>query len=188
MRAARPPRRLRDRFDEAPHPDPQGLPETHHRDFYLATDASDAGRLGVLIETLDGVRVGEWSRMVPVLDNNEAELYALHWGLDVLAGRAPPTARVGILVDHDVIGDAVARAIGYSRAPERPIRSASPNHWGGILAGLHRFAGVRVAVVSSGNNPAHEVATRRIGNDGAGYPDRCVRPAADRIHSTPPGK
>lgn len=181
MLAGGPPARLRDRFDEARHPPAQGRPLTHHRDYYLATDGSvgpDGGRLGAVLETIDGVRVGAWSRTASVADNNDAELQALHWGLDLLAARSPPDSTVGVLLDHDVLGEVLARAVGRSgyRLPPSPIPSASRHHWGGILARITQCESVGVAVVTGKRNPAHAVANRG-GRPFRTWRDRCVRAA-----------
>lgn len=157
------PPRLRNRFDEARHPPAQGAPWTHHREFYLATDGSvrgDGGRLGAIVETIDGVRVGSWSRPAAVVDNNDAELKALHWGLDLLAARSPPRVNLGVLLDHDHLADSVAAVAGGRGVAVPPIASASPHHWGGILARLSRFESVGVGVVAADENPAHGVANR----------------------------
>ncbi len=55
--------------------------------------------LGVVVETLDGER--DAALVSTPERNNVAEYRALHLGLDVLASRAPPNARVGFLIDHD---------------------------------------------------------------------------------------
>lgn len=174
--------RLRDRFDEARHPPAQGRPRTHHRDYYLATDGSvgpEGGRLGAVVETIDGVRVGAWCRRAPVADNNDAELKALHWGLDMLAARSPPRPTVGILLDHDLLGEGIARAVGTPRrpAPEPPIPSSSRHHWGGILARVGQCDAVGIAVAPGDRNPAHALAADG-GPKVRGVGDRCVRATA----------
>lgn len=175
------PARLRDRFDEAHHPAAQGQPLSHHRDYYLATDGSvgpDGGRLGAIVETIDGVQVGAWRRGAPVSDNNDAELKALHWGLDLLAARSPPQPRIGVLLDHDLLGEGLARAVGapHHPAPNSPVPSSSRHHWGGILARTSQCGSVGIAIVPGDRNPAHAVAAgERLRSAGRG--DRCVRAA-----------
>ncbi len=178
---------MRDLFDESPTPHIAHPPETHHRDFYVATDGSfretGEGGLGAVIETRDGTRVARIASADSSPDNNVAEYRALHLGLDVLAARAPRTARVGILVDHDDLAANVNNAVLATRHPDwRPtepfdVPPASENHWRGIRARLSGFDEVRAARICSDQNPAHPLANepRRYAhvND---EPERCVRP------------
>ena len=178
---------LRDLFDESPTPHIAHPPETHHRDFYVATDGSfrltGDGGLGVVIEARDGTRVARIATADSAPDNNVAEYRALHLGLDVLAARAPPTARVGILVDHNDLAANVNNAVLATRHPDwQPtapfdVPAASENHWRGIRARLSGFEEVRTARIRSDQNPAHPLANEpeRYGhvND---EPDRCLLP------------
>lgn len=170
---------LRNRFDDADHVWPRSLPRTHHREYYLATDGSvvgEEGRLGAVLETIDGIRVGAWARSAPVADNNDAELKALHWGLDLFADRTPAEASLGIVVDHEALGRAVAAACERrDRMPESPVPSASDHHWGGILARVHRSGPVGVGLVTGDRNPAHPVANAGRGLGAPTGGDRCVR-------------
>ena len=159
--------RLRDLFDESPTPHIAHPPRTHRRDFYVATDGSfsDAGGgLGVILETRSGDRVARLSVPDDAPDNNVAEYRALHLGLDVLAARAPPGSRVGVLVDHDDLAANVNAAILAANSPDyapiRPITvpDASRNHWRGIRARLVSFEEARAARVASDRNPAHPLA------------------------------
>jgi len=161
---------LRDLFDDSPTPHIAHPPRTHHRDFYVATDGSfskesGAGGLGAIIETRDGQRVGRLS--VPdgrVPDNNIAEYRALHLGLDVLADRAPNSARVGVLVDHDDLAANVNNAVLAARHPDwKPPRPFSVpyearHHWRGIRARISGFEELRAAKIRSRDNPAHTLA------------------------------
>lgn len=161
---------LRDLFDESPTPHIAHAPRTHHRDFYVATDGSfslesDAGGLGVIIETRDGERVARVA--VPddtVPDNNIAEYRALHLGLDILAERAPKSANVGVLVDHDELAANVNNAVLASRHPdweppgEFSVPSAAKNHWRGIRARISGFDKLRAAQIWSEDNPSHALA------------------------------
>src|SRR6056297_3226610 len=109
---------LRDLFDDSPTPHIAHPPRTHHRHFYVATDGSyrpDGGGLGAVIETRDGTRVARIALPDVVPDNNVAEYRALHLGLDVLASRAPPNARVGVLIDHSGLAAAVNLAVLAAR-------------------------------------------------------------------------
>lgn len=156
-------RALRERFDDADHPAPQRLPRTHHREWYLATDASMCGQtatVGAILETPTGRRVGRWTREIPAPDNNAAELSALHYGLDRAAVVMAPTDRLGVLIDHDGLARAVAScATPHARPPARPpCRSASVHHWAGIRARIATVADVRVGLTTSHENPAHLVA------------------------------
>jgi ribonuclease HI len=180
---------LRDLFDDAPTPHIAHPPRTHHRDFYVATDGSfrdsGAGGLGVVIETRDGEPVARLSIPDSSPDNNVAEYRALHLGLDVLAARAPPTARVGLLVDHDDLASNVNRAWLAAKGPDdRPphpcrVPPATNHHWRGIRARIRGFEELRAARLDSRENPAHPLA-----NDPASYAhvnhesQRCVLPAA----------
>jgi hypothetical protein len=166
-------RTLRDLFDESPTPHIAHPPETHHRDFYVATDGSyrrDGGGLGVVIERRDGRRVDRLAVPDAAPDNNVAEYRALHLGLDVLAERAPADARVGVLVDHDELGANVNAAVLAGRDPGREpvVPVATPDavglHWRGVRARLARFGAARAAVVAGDHNPAHPLA-----NDPAAY-------------------
>ncbi|PSP81095.1 ribonuclease H [Halobacteriales archaeon QS_1_68_20] len=81
-------RTLRDLFDESPTPHIAHPPQTHHRDFYVATDGSyrrEGGGLGVVVETRTGERVARAAVPDAAPDNNVAEYRALHLGLDLLA-------------------------------------------------------------------------------------------------------
>jgi ribonuclease HI len=180
---------LRDLFDDAPTPHIAHPPRTHHRDFYVATDgsfrSSGAGGLGVVIETRDGEPVARLSVPDSSPDNNVAEYRALHLGLDVLAARAPPTARVGLLIDHDDLAANVNRAWLAAKSPDdhppHPCRvpPATNHHWRGIRARIRGFEELRAARLDSRENPAHPLA-----NDPASYahvnrePQRCVLPAS----------
>ncbi|WP_255148771.1 ribonuclease HI [Halorarius halobius] len=180
---------LRALFDDAATPHIAHPPRTHHRDFYVATDGSfresGAGGLGVVIETRDGETVTRLSVPDAAPDNNVAEYRALHLGLDVLAARAPPTARVGVVVDHDDLAANVNRAWLASEAPDaRPphpttVPPGTHYHWRGIRARLHGFEELRAARLDSRENPAHPLA-----NDPGSYahvnhePQRCVLPAS----------
>jgi ribonuclease HI len=157
---------LRDLFDEAPTPHIAHPPATHHRDFYLATDGSfreASGGLGVVIETRDGTRVTRLSVPNQSPDNNVAEYRALHLGLDVLATRSPPSARIGLLVDHDdlaanVNASILATGSRYETPHSISVPDRSSNHWRGIRARLCGFDEVRAARISSDENPAHPLA------------------------------
>ncbi len=158
---------LRDLFDDSPTPHIAHPPSTHHRDFYVATDGSfreAGGGLGAVIETRDGARVGRVSTTDSPPNNNVAEYRALHLGLDILATRVPPNARVGILVDHDDLASNVNRAILARSHPEgkppRPytVPHETRFHWRGITARLNRFEEVRAARIDSRQNPAHSLA------------------------------
>ncbi|MEM4782075.1 MAG: reverse transcriptase-like protein [Halalkalicoccus sp.] len=175
---------LRDRFDSAPTPHVAHPPRTHHRDFYVATDGSYHLRerragMGVVIETRDGRRVARFSLPTTATDNNVAEYQALHFGLDVLAARAPPNARVGVLTDHDSLATNV-NSVALSRDGWTPgeirVPPASRNHWRGIRARIAGFAELRAAVIDGTENPAHPLANApeeyaHVNRE----PDRCVR-------------
>jgi hypothetical protein len=177
---------LRDLFDESPTPYIAHPPRTHHRHFYLATDGSyraSGGGLGVVIETRDGTRVARLSIADAPPDNNVAEYRALHLGLDVLAARAPPDARVGVLLDHDDLAEninaAVLAAHSPTASPPHPISvpPGSTYHWRGIKARLRGFGDLRAARINSDHNPAHPLANtpdhyHHVNEE----PDRCVLP------------
>ncbi|MFB6142326.1 MAG: ribonuclease H, partial [Halorientalis sp.] len=118
-------------------------------------------------------------------DNNVAEYRALHLGLDVLAARAPPSARVGVLIDHDDLAANVNRAVlagsGPDRRPPHPYRlpPGTDNHWRGIRARITGFDELRAARIHSGDNPAHPLANApdqytHVNDE----PDQCVLPDA----------
>jgi len=116
-------------------------------------------------------------------DNNVAEYRALHLGLDVLAARAPRTARVGVLVDHDDLAANVNQAVLAADHPDwkpaRPISvpEATEHHWRGIRARIAGFDELRAARIDSGTNPAHPLANSP--NEYAhvnAESDRCVVP------------
>jgi hypothetical protein len=175
---------LRDLFDESPTPHIAHPPSTHHRDFYLATDGSfteAGGGLGAVIETRDGQTVARLSVPNEVPDNNVAEYRALHLGLDVLAARTPPDARIGVLVDHDDLAANVNATIIAARGPnlESPHQITVPSstglHWRGIRARLRGFGDIRAARISGDRNPAHPLANAphqyaHVNDE----PDRCV--------------
>ena len=177
---------LRDLFDEAPTPHIAHPPETHHRDFYLATDGSfreSGGGLGAVIETRDGERVSRLSIPNQSPNNNVAEYRALHLGLDVLATRSPTNARIGLLLDHDELAANVNASVLAIRdsAAEAPHRITVPHltglHWRGIRARLNGFSEVRAARIQSDRNPAHPLANApgeyaHVNDE----PDRCVLP------------
>jgi hypothetical protein len=177
---------LRDLFDDSPTPHIAHPPRTHRRDYYVATDGSfhgDESGLGVLIETRDGERVARLAVSDAAPDNNVAEYRALHLGLDVLAERAPETARVGVLLDHDDLAAnvncAALAAKGPDAEPPHPfsVPPATGHHWRGIRARVTGFEELRAATLDSRENPAHPLA-----NDPQGYahvneePGRCVIP------------
>jgi hypothetical protein len=159
--------RLRDLFDEAPTPHIAHPPHTHRRDYYVATDgsygATGAG-LGVIIETPTGRRTARISRPDGAPDNNVAEYRALHLGLDALAARAPATASVGVLLDHDDLASNVNAAVlaGRDRSlgtlSEVSLPPGTDSHWRGIRARIAGFGTVRAAAVDSERNPAHPLA------------------------------
>lgn len=181
---------LRNLFDDSPTPHIAHPPHTHHRDFYLAADgsfhASGAGGLGVIIETRDGRNVVRLSVPDQVPDNNVAEYRALHLGLDVLARHAPPTARVGVLVDHDDLAANVNRAILTGQEsdyhPPHPFRvpDDAAHHWRGIRARIHGFEELRAARIRSRENPAHPLANAPDQYAHVNGPlDRCQLPAPE---------
>jgi ribonuclease HI len=186
---------LRDLFDESPTPHIAHPPRTHHRDFYVATDGSfrtvsdaateSTGGLGVVIEARDGTRVARLSVPDGPPDNNVAEYRALHLGLDVLAARSPPDARVGVLIDHDELAANVnaavlaARGRNWSPAETPSIPGASLYHWRGIRARLRGFDEARAARIASEDNPAHPLANAPDRYEHVNEePDRCVLPTA----------
>ena len=178
---------LRDLFDDSPTPHIAHPPRTHHRHFYVATDgsfrASGGGGLGVVIETRDGERVARLALPDEPPDNNVAEYRALHLGLDVLAARVPPDARVGVLVDHDALAANANRAVLSTQRTDwrSPYPVSVPrktqHHWRGIRARLRGFAECRAARIPSGRNPAHPLANApdQYGHVN-GEADRCVLP------------
>ncbi|WP_336359812.1 ribonuclease H [Haladaptatus sp. ZSTT2] len=160
-------RTLRNLFDDSPTPHIAHPPRTHHRHFYVATDGSyreSGGGLGVVIETHDGERVARLSVPDSPPDNNVAEYRALHLGLDVLATRAPPTARVGVLIDHENLAANVntatilAQDTDWLPNHQFTIPANAEHHWRGIRARICGFAELRAAQISSGENPAHSLA------------------------------
>jgi len=186
---------LRDLFDDAPTPHIAHPPDTHHRDFYLATDGSfsdSGGGLGAVIEARDGRCVTRVSRPYDPQDNNVAEFHALHLGLDVLATRTPPGSRVGLLLDHDQLAASVNASVLAARGSpldehrDPPVPDRTDLHWRGIRARLGGFADVRAARISSDRNPAHPLA-----NTPKQYAhvnrerEKCIRPrpteSAERI-------
>lgn len=160
-------RALRERFDDGDHVSPQGMPVTHRRHWYLATDGSmrdNGARLGAILETTTGQAVGRWYRHVTEPDNNAAEVAALHFGLDRAAEFIGPRDRIGILLDHDGLASAMAACVtpGVPSPRRPPCQSASPHHWGGIRSHIAQRHDVRVALVDSGENPAHVLASDRV--------------------------
>ncbi|MFB6096224.1 MAG: ribonuclease H [Haloferacaceae archaeon] len=192
---------LRDLFDDSPTPHIAHPPETHRRQFYVATDGSyrpDGGGLGAVIEAQDGERVARVSLPDVPPNNNVAEYRALHLGLDVLAARSPPDARVGVLVDHDDLAANVNRTVLSATDPdwEVPISvpTGSEHHWRGICARIAGFGELRAARIDSRENPAHVLA-----NDPSAYshlanaPQHCVLPEplstpSERPHYLPPSR
>ncbi len=177
---------LRDLFDEAPTPHIAHPPETHHRDFYLATDGSfrtSGGGLGVIIETRDGECVTRLSVPDEAPDNNVAEYRALHLGLDVLAERSPSDARIGVLVDHDELAANVNASLLAARSPsgEAPhgitVPRSSGLHWRGIRARLTGFDAARAARIAGDRNPAHPLANAPTEYAHVNAePERCILP------------
>ncbi|WP_299335514.1 ribonuclease H [Haloplanus sp.] len=180
--------KLRDLFDDSPTPHIAHPPRTHHRHFYVATDGSyrvDGGGLGAVIEAHDGTRVARLALADAPPDNNVAEYRALHLGLDVLAARAPPGSRVGVLVDHDDLAANVNHAVlaadpEWERTRSVCVPSQSEYHWRGIRARIGDFDELRAARIDGRANPAHPLANapeqyahvnRRS--------DRCVIPALE---------
>ncbi|WP_247009765.1 ribonuclease H [Halorientalis litorea] len=197
---------LRDLFDESPTPHIAHPPRTHHRDFYVATDGSfrptgsatatdgaSAGGLGVVIETCDGERVARLSVPDSAPDNNVAEYRALHLGLDVLAARAPPDARVGVLIDHDDLAGNVNQAVLAAREPDWEthdpvsVPNETGHHWRGIRARISGFDRLRAARIPSDVNPAHPLANAPDQYAHVnGESDRCVRPTGSNSETQVP--
>lgn len=185
---------LRGRFDTAPTPHIAHSPRTHHRDFYVATDGSyhrspERGGVGVVIETRDGTRVARYALSTAAANNNVAEYQALHLGLDVLATRAPSTARVGVLTDHDALAANVNTATLLTHdgwpAKEITIPSGSRHHWRGIRARIAGFEGLRAATIDGTDNPAHPLANAperytHVNRE----PERCIRPGVAATGAT----
>lgn len=156
---------LRERFDDGRQPAMQALPYTHHRDWYLATDAScraGVSTLGAIAEAADGTILGRWHTAIDTDDNNRSELLALHYGLDRLAASVPTNSRIGILLDHDGLAEAICRWAHAGESISLPYRSASPYHWAGVQSRIQAFADVRVSLVGSDRNPAHELVNPSI--------------------------
>lgn len=175
---------LRNLFDDSPTPHIAHPPRTHHRHFYVATDGSyrpSSGGLGAVIETRDGERVARVALADTPPNNNVAEYRALHLGLDVLAARAPPDARVGVLVDHDELAANVNQTVLAAGDPDWDVPVSVPTgseyHWRGVLARIAGFEEMRVARIDSRDNPAHALA-----NDPSSFAhvnrasQRCVLP------------
>ncbi len=187
---------LRDLFDEAPTPHIAHPPETHHLDFYLATDGSfreSGGGLGAVIETRDGERVARLSLPNSCPNNNVAEYRALHLGLDVLAARSPANARVGVLIDHDDLAANVNASVldGRNDQFETPHSISIPQltglHWRGIQTRLRDFEDVRAARIAGDRNPAHPLANApgeyaHVNEE----PERCVIPEVPRSETQIP--
>lgn len=161
--------RLRNLFDDAPTPHIAHPPQTHRREYYVATDGSfrpDGGGLGAIIETRDGTRLTRVAVPDRTPDNNIAEYRAVHLGLDILAEHAPAGSRIGLLVDHDVLAASINAAVlrhSHRRTEELPAPTVPPaaaNHWRGIKARIAEFADVRAARIESDQNPAHPLANR----------------------------
>lgn len=181
--------RLRDLFDDSPTPHIAHPPSTHQRDYYVASDGSftrNQSGLGVIIEGHSGDRVARFAIRDDAPDNNAAEYRALHLGLDVLADRAPPGARVGVLVDHDDLAANVnAAAIAQRRPDNEPVGNlAVPqtgrHHWRGIHARLRQFDAVRAARIDSRVNPAHPLANSPDRYEHVNQEaDRCLLPAVE---------
>ncbi|ADQ66474.1 hypothetical protein C499_01915 [Halogeometricum borinquense DSM 11551] len=179
---------LRDLFDESPTPHIAHPPRTHHRHFYVATDGSyrptGDGGLGVVIETRDGTRVARVAVPDTAPNNNVSEYRALHLGLDVLAARAPPNARVGVLIDHDSLAANVNTEVLAAADPDwrqrRPtsLPTGSENHWRGIRARIAGFAELRAARIDGRENPAHPLANAPDEYAHVNHQkDRCVMPS-----------
>lgn len=156
-------RALRERFDDADHPDAQPPPQTHRCNLYLATDAAVIGSragLGALVESPERDVIARWRRPGYTTDNNGAELEALHFGLDRLTDLDDTPHQLGILLDHDALARTLVAAIDpNATTPTRPPANlGSPHHWGGILARVSSIPVVRVGVVESPMNPAHTLA------------------------------
>jgi hypothetical protein len=187
---------LRDLFDESPTPHIAHPPRTHHRDFYIATDGSytdTSGGLGAVIETRDGERVARLSLPDNSPDNNVAEYRALHLGLDVLASRAPGSASVGLLIDHDDLAGNVnvATLTADDPASESPHNVSVPVgtglHWRGVQARINGFDEVRAARIPSDVNPAHPLANApdqyaHVNEE----PARCVLPESPSVDERVP--
>jgi ribonuclease HI len=189
--------RLRELFDDSPTPHIAHPPRTHRRDFYVATDgsfASGESGLGAIIEARTGERVARVAVADDAPDNNVAEYRALHLGLDVLAARAPPSARVGVLVDHDDLAANVNAAAladsdpDYAALASPSVPVAAANHWRGIRARITGFGALRAARIDSGHNPAHPLANAPAEYAHVnGEPARCLLPdLEDREEEIPP--
>jgi ribonuclease HI len=180
---------LRDLFDDSPTPHIAHPPRTHRRQFYVATDGSyrdGGGGLGAVIEACDGRRVARVAVPDVAPDNNVAEYRALHLGLDVLAARAPPASRVGVVVDLDALAANVNRvaladgAADWTPGGEVSVPEGSEHHWRGVRARIAGFEEVRAATVDGRENPAHPLANApgefaHVNRQ----PERCVRPLDD---------
>lgn len=185
---------LRDLFDDAPTPHIAHPPLTHHRDYYVATDGSfseHGGGIGAIIETGTGDCLVRLAQHDDAPDNNVAEYHALHIGLTALATHAPPTARIGVLVDHNDLAANVNRhALGMTDpdwpAQPIPIPPASKHYWDEIREQIATYPDIRAACLQSDQNPAHVLANapdayKHVNNDIA--PDR---PAFARDWEIPP--
>lgn len=160
--------RLRALFDESPTPLIGHPPVTHQLDYYLATDGSyrrDGGGLGAILETGDGRPVDRTARRDASPDNNVAEYRALHLGLDIAAAKLPPTASLGVLVDHAELARNL-NAVGLSDGTSGPLTdggtvgvpAGAEHHWRGIRARLAGERTVRAACIDGRRNPAHWLA------------------------------
>lgn len=189
-------RTLRNLFDDSPTPHIAHPPETHHRDFYVATDGSyrhdGDGGLGVIVETRGGERVTRVAVPDSAPNNNIAEYRALQLGLDVLSERSPSDARIGILVDHDELARNVNAQVLAFRDPRKPMHQVTlppgvEHHWDDVEERLAGFPAVRAALIDGDDNPAHPLA-----NDPAAYehvndgPARCVLPEEEPATEVPP--
>ena len=158
---------LRDLFDQSPTPHIAHPPQTHHRDYYVATDGSyrrSRAGIGAVIEAADGRRIARLAAPAESPNNNVAEYRALERGLEELAGRISTDVRVGVLVDHDRLASNVNSAVIATSRPSPTIPeglsipTGGEDHWDGILELLEDFEAVRAAMVDGDQNPAHPLA------------------------------
>ncbi len=106
----------------------------------------------------------------------------------MLARRAPPNARVGLLIDHDQLAENVNAEVlaSHGSAYDPPhsvsVPAATGLHWRGIQARIDGFGEVRAARISGDRNPAHPLANAPDQYAHVnGEPDRCVLPDAPTV-------
>lgn len=167
---------LRDQFSDATVPIDLSLVETHHLDYYLATDASfdsssGMAGYGIIVESAFGERLVALSTDGFSADSTEAEYRAFITGLTELFEQVGPGQRIGVVVDRPDIARATNKFTTFLSCPSvhdsgiEDVPALFRGEMRAFSSQITASEAFRVRFVDSESNPAHHLAHRSLQSD-----------------------